>query len=112
LANTDNNLEKKAVTEEKHSDKSMKKKLLWTLVFIAIAALTIFAITSQNKDFSLKEFVKFISGVDIKWVVVAVLGTAGFIIFEGLALLTICKAFGYKRGFGKGYIYSAGDIYF
>ena len=34
-----------------------------------------------------------------------------FIFFEGFAILALCKGFGYKKGFGKGYIYSASDIY-
>ncbi|MBR3844629.1 MAG: flippase-like domain-containing protein, partial [Clostridia bacterium] len=35
-----------------------------------------------------------------------------YILFEGLALLIICRAFGYKRNLWQGYIYSSADIYF
>lgn len=89
-----------------------KKKLLWTFVFIAIAGLTVWAITAQNKNFSFKEFSAFIMKANPFWVAMAFLGMLGFIVFEGMALLCICKAFGYRRGVSKGYIYSASDIYF
>ena len=36
----------------------------------------------------------------------------GFIIFEGLAVLQLCKAFGYKEKVKRGIVYSAVDIYF
>lgn len=96
--------------EEKHA--SVKKKFLWTFVFIAIAALTIYAITSQNKDFSFKTFVSFLSGVKSGWLILAVVGMLGFIFFEAWALLVICKAFGHKQRLSKGLSYAYGDIYF
>ena len=105
-------IDNKSVSDHKENVSKNKKKALWTFVFIAIAALTVWAITAQNKDFSFAEFVKFLSGAKPHWIVAAVLGMLGFIVFEGLALLCICKAFGYKRSVRQGYIYSAGDIYF
>ena len=106
LDNTNNITEN---TAEKHGG---KKKLLWTFAFIAIAALTVWAITSQNKGFSLDSFLAFLKGADPVWIIAAVGGMLVFIIFEGLALLCICKAFGYKRNLAKGYSYSVADIYF
>ena len=87
-------------------------RALWTVVFIAIAGLTVWAITAQNKNFSIKEFSAFLAESDPLWIVMAFLGTFGFIFFEGTALLCICKALGYKRRTANGYIYSAADIYF
>lgn len=87
-------------------------KALWTVVFIVIAGLTVWAITAQNKNFSVKEFSEFLINAHPFWIAMAFSGTLGFILFEGAALLCICKALGYKRGFGNGYIYSAADIYF
>ena len=101
-------------TNGERSEQSNKKphRALWTVVFIAIAVLTVWAITAQNKNFSLKEFSEFISNSEPIWIVMAFLGSFGFIFFEGAALLCICKALGYKRRMRNGYIYSAGDIYF
>jgi uncharacterized protein (TIRG00374 family) len=45
------------------------------------------------------------------WIIAAILGMIAFIVFEGLAIITLCKGFGYKKGFWNGYMYSAGDIY-
>ena len=95
---------------QKHG--STKKKLIWTIVFIAIAGLTVWAITSQNKNFSMSSFLSFVKSANPVFMVAAVFGVLGFIIFEGLALMCICKSFGYKRGFANGYSYSAADIYF
>ncbi len=101
-------------TNGERSEQTNKKshRALWTVVFIAIAGLTVWAITSQNKSFSLKDFTEFLAGSDPLWIVMAFLGTFGFIFFEGAALLCICKALGYKRSTANGYIYSAADIYF
>ena len=101
-------------TPAERSEQSNKKphRALWTVVFIAIAGLTVWAITSQNKNFSMKEFTEFLTNSDPLWIVMAFLGSFGFIFFEGAALLCICKALGYKRKTANGYIYSAADIYF
>ena len=91
--------------------KSLKSKLIWSVVFIVIAALTIWAITSQE-GFTLKGFISFLGNMHPGWLVCAFLGTAGFIVFEALAIMTIIKSFGYKRPFRKGIVYSTSDIYF
>lgn len=90
---------------------SNKKNILWTLLFVAIAGLTVYTITSQSQSFSIKDFLLFVSKANPLWIIAAVFGMLGFIVFEGMALNTLCKGFGYKKGFWNGYIYSAGDIY-
>lgn len=90
---------------------SNKKNILWTVLSIAIAGLTVYAITSQSQDFSISDFAGFVSNINPVWIIASILGMAGFIIFEGMAIVTLCKGFGYKKGFGNGYIYSASDIY-
>lgn len=108
-------MDKEVVSAEQKTsnghEKKLKMKLLWTFVFIAIAALTIFAITSQ-KDFSIKSFISFVKGLDLVWFSAAVLAMIGFIVFEALAIKTIIKSFGFKRSVGKCFIYSSSDIYF
>lgn len=90
----------------------LKKRALWTIVFIAIAALTIWAITSQNKGFSLTSFREFIRGLNPLWVIAAFLSVILYILFEAIAILTLCRSLGYRRSFKKGISYSSADIYF
>ncbi len=91
--------------------KSFKSKLLWTVVFMAIAALTILAITSQ-KDFSFKNFIDFMKGLHPAWLLASITAMLGFIAFEGLAIRTVLKGFGYRAKLGNSFIYSSSDIYF
>ena len=42
----------------------------------------------------------------------AVAAMFGYILFEGMALLCLINAFGHQRSFGRGFLYSAADIYF
>lgn len=91
---------------------NLKKKLPWTFLFIAIAVLTIWAVASQNKDFSLRDFWSFLGQLNPFWLIAALVAVLFYILFEGIALLVICRGFGYRRSLGKGYSYSAADIYF
>ena len=89
-----------------------KKSELWSLVALVLAALSIFAVAMHAKDYSLKDFKNYISNADPFWFAMAILCMACFIAFEGMALLGVLKAFGYKRSINKGIVYSAADIYF
>ncbi len=89
-----------------------KSKAVWTFVFIAISMLSIWAVVSHAKDFSLTAFINFVRHADPFWVTAALLSMIGFIVFEGLALVALCGAFGYHKGIGRGNLYSAADIYF
>ena len=88
------------------------KKILWTLLFVVIAVLTVVAVTSQSKDFSFSDFIGFLGSLDMKYLICAFVAMLGFIFFEGFALRTIASSFGYKRSISKNYNYSAADIYF
>lgn len=89
-----------------------KNKLLWSLVSVLIAGVSVWAVTAQNKNFSLKEFFSFAVNSNWGWLVAAVCGMLGFILFEAAAILTVCKSFGYRRKKTDGFFYSASDIYF
>ena len=88
------------------------KKLLWSILFILIAALTVWAVTAQNQSFSVASFLAFLGTLDIKYLLLAFAGMIGFILFEALALRTIAKPFGYKRSVRRNFTYSSADIYF
>lgn len=89
-----------------------KKNELWSFVALILAALSIWAIARQTKDYSFADFKEYISGGDPLYITLAILCMIGFIVFEGLAILCVLKAFGHRRAIHKGIIYSAADIYF
>lgn len=89
-----------------------KKQVLFMIAFVLIAAMSIWAVMSQSKDFSLASFAAYIQNASIPWLIAAVAGMLGFILFEGFALQILCRAFGYRSNFRQGFVYSASDIYF
>ena len=90
----------------------MKKKLMWQLVSIAIALLTILAVFSQTGNMSLSSLKSSLEGANPFYLTLAVLSMFGFIIFEGEAILVIIKSTGYRRSHWQGLLYSSSDIYF
>ena len=89
-----------------------KKNELWSAIALVLAALSIWVVASHLKDYSLKDFKEYFSGANPFWIFMAVACMIAYILFEGFAILTVLKAFGYKRAIHKGIIYSAADIYF
>ncbi len=89
-----------------------KKSEIWSAVAFILAALTMWAVLRHAKDYSFEYFKEYFSKSDPFWVAMAILCMIAFITFEGLALLTVLKAFGHKRSLNKGIVYSAADIYF
>ena len=92
--------------------KSVKKKILWSFVFLALVIFTIYVITKQSKSFTMKGFGDFIAGADLWWILLAFLGMFGFIYFEALAIRTLTGMFGYRKSRKKNLVYSSSDIYF
>lgn len=97
---------------EQESKSSVKKKLLWTVIAIIIAVLSVCAVMSLNKSFSFEQFVSYIKTSSKPYLICAVISSLGFIFFEGVSLLILCRAFGYKKNILSGISYAAGDIYF
>ncbi len=91
---------------------SGKKNWIFTLAFLLIAALTVWAVTAQIKDFSFSEFLGHIRRANPGWLAAAVVAMFGFIALESVALLSITRSFGYRKGLLPGFVWSAGDIYF
>ena len=102
---------KKSTIQKSSSDKS-SNKLLWSLVSVFIAAATIWAVISQARAFSLNSFFSYFLDASIPWLLAAFLCMLGFIVFEGMAITTICRTFGYRVKHRRGFVYSASDIYF
>lgn len=103
-----NNIE----TTEKENKKSSRSKILWSLLFIGIAVLTIWAVTQQNQSFSFEKFGHFLKKLDYGYIIAAFAAMIGFIVFEAMGIRTISASFGHKRSFLKNCSYSSADIYF
>ena len=89
-----------------------KKKVLWSLLFLVIAGLTIWAVASWNKEFSIEHFLSFIKASNKIGILGAIISMLGFIFFEGLAILCVLKGLGFKKKAYQGLIYSGADVYF
>lgn len=89
-----------------------KNKVLWSFITVAIAVVSIWAVTKQARDFSLDNFIDYLKGTNPWYLILAFSLMFCFIFFEGFAILRIVKAFGYPRGIKKGFLYSCSDIYF
>ena len=106
------NLKSTANKKESQGPISKKKGILFMVLFIIIAVMTVFAVVSQSRDFSLRNFISYVNGASVEWLLAALLSMLGFIFFEALALKILCNAYGQKQNLGRAYIYSASDIYF
>ena len=99
-------------TNDKTPPYNRKNRLIWSAIFVVIAVATIWTVVSESKNFSFSAFLSYINHSSKIWLLVAFLGMLGFIVFEGESVLCICRAFGYNKNHGKGFVYSASDIYF
>lgn len=98
--------------ETNNSMDGNKKRLLWVILFVVIAALSIWAIIGFNKSFSFNQFITFVRSANPFWIILAFFSMVIFILSEGMALKYLCKSFGYKSKLRNGFAYSSADIYF
>lgn len=98
--------------EHEKSNLLNKRNVLFMVLFLVIAVMTVFAVVSQSKEFSMTDFVEYIEGSSVEWLAMALVSMLGFIFFEAIALMILCKAFGHKQSLGRSYVYSSADIYF
>ena len=91
---------------------SRRKTIIWVIISLGIAVLSIWAVTSQNKHFSFKFFLRRLADSNKLWLACAFLAMLGFIWFEALALRTILRGLGYRRSLFANYTYAATDLYF
>ena len=82
-----------------------KREALWSLLFLLIAACTVWAVSSQSKNFSLEGFLEFLQGASMPWLVLAFVCMLLSVWSEGMALLQICRGFGHRRRASDGFIY-------
>lgn len=91
---------------------SGKKKWFWSLFSALLAGLSIWAVLSQSRKWSLESIWESLHQADAKWLAAAILCTVLFVVMEGVALSTILSGLGYRRPFSRNLLYSTSDIYF
>ena len=91
--------------------KGKKKQIVWSLVSVALAFLSIWAVVGQSQEMSLADLWSTLLEGDPLWMSAAVLSMSGYIIFEGFALWYILRESGFSCRLREGITYAASDIY-
>ena len=91
---------------------SGRKKLFWSLFSLGLAALSIWAVMSQSKKWSLGDMVESLRQADPLWLLAAIACTVLFVVLEGVALSVLLKGIGYRQPLSHCMLYSTSDIYF
>ncbi len=89
-----------------------KKKILWAILSVVIAGLTIWAVASQSRSFSLAALWREVQGANKAWLFGSLLAMFGYIWFEGLSVISVTNRLGYKKRPINGTLYGAADVYF
>ena len=89
-----------------------RRQALWSILFVLIAAASVWAIASQAQGFSLEGFGEFLRGASMPWLVLAFGCMLLTVWSEGRALLQICRGFGHPRRGSDGFAYASADVYF
>lgn len=92
--------------------KGWLKKAIWFVVFVALAALSIQIVISQNEDFSLEMFWNDITTATPIWLLAAGACMVGFVFFEGESMHYLLGFLGHKTSRKNCFVYAASDIYF
>ncbi len=98
--------------DEFASSRDIRRKALWAVLFVFIAAGSVWAVFSASKGLSPQEFLLFLKNASPVYLGLSLLSMFGFIFFEGLALRSLIKAFGYPCSVRESMVYGASDIYF
>ncbi len=93
-------------------DTSLRRKVLWTVVAILIAVLTVSAVLAHRGTVSIEGICDSLANASPAWLIIALVSMFGFILFEGLSLICILRSLGYRCSFLQGMLFSASDQYF
>ncbi len=103
--------------DEYRSTSAMKKrqfntKLIWSLVTVVLAVLTVKLVLGFSGGISAAEFFDTLQNAHKGYLIGALLGMCGFVFFESEAVLCISRSIGYHRTHRHGLVYAAADVYF
>ena len=93
-------------------NKDVLKKIFWMVFTFVLSILTIWVVIQQSNSMSLEYLMRKIAHADIRWIVVAMLSAACYVLFEAVALWAILKGIGIKTHLRNGLLYSTADVYF
>lgn len=93
-------------------NRRFSKNLIWTVISLLIAILTIRVIMKQNQDISVSQLVSILRSSDLPFFIFGIVSAGMFVWFEGVAICSILKYAGHPRSLKKGFLYSTSDIYF
>ncbi len=91
--------------------KNKNSKILWSILFLIIAVMSVWAVIKQNDDFSFNKLITSFHSDRIVWHFVSVFCIGVYIWLEGKSLITLNGSLGYPGKFTDGMLYSAADIY-
>ena len=94
------------------SKQNKRKSIIWAILFIVIAAASIYAVKKVSGEFSFKNLVRLIRGAAPIPVIMAFCASLIYISFQGLSIKTLLRSFGQKKSVWQCISYSAADIYF
>lgn len=97
---------------EQPKRRKVSHRVIWFLVFLLLAGLTLYAIICRTEDFSSQRMLAMLRGASPFWIACAFLCMLGFILFEALSLRHLAAFLGHKRSFWRNTVYSSADIYF
>lgn len=92
--------------------KNTCKKLVWPLLSVLIAVFSIWAVSSQMKQESLRSLLSELRTMSPVWLIAATVSMAGFIIWEAISLRLGGRALGIHISGRHSWEYAATDIYF
>lgn len=93
-------------------NKTLLKRVLWSVVFLALAVATVAIVTAQDEDFSFDSFWKCLLEANPFWLAGAFVCMIGFVYFEGHAISYLCRFSGGSVRKRRGFTYASFDIYF
>ena len=88
------------------------KKVFWSFFSVLLAGLTIWAVFKSSKGVSIHSLISAALSAKKGWFIAAMVSAFLFVWFEGVAIRSILKYAGYRKGPFQGLIYSTSDIYF
>ena len=92
--------------------KSKERRWLWTVLSVLIAVLSVWAVASRGKEFSLVSFFSFIAHGKPLWLLAALGAVIFYILCEAKAQKLVCRRLGYSTTLLQGVEYASSDIYF
>lgn len=92
--------------------KKISKNLIWAIISLILAVLTVRIVLKQSSDLSITDLCALLKTSDKLYLSLAIIASLLFIWFEGTAIRSILKRAGYKRSPLQGLLFSTSDIYF